>query len=110
MKIHLGKSYSETMPAGALNPDQERFPTFHIEESDHKGLGKIPDSGKATIKFKVRDRHTHERAEGEEKSKGISLTIEIHSFEVEPRREKPKGNSDARDAFKKWSDEEDEKD
>lgn len=102
MKIHLGKTLGE--PVGvSMDRDKEYFPTFHIDESDKAGLGKVPDSGKATIKFKVVDRHTHERDDGDKKAKGVSLTIEIHSFELETRKEKPKGNEDAREAFREWA-------
>jgi len=85
--IDLGRSFRDEIgnvaPASA---EDIHYPELHIGEREEEALLDLPDKGTATIKFKVIRRNHTEEANGEKKKRRrCSITLEVHSIEIESK-------------------------
>jgi len=90
--IDLGRSFREEMGNPVpVSDDDIHYPELHIGEREEEALLDLPDKGTATIKFKVIRRHHSEEANGDKKKRRTcSITLEVHSIEVESKKKNGK--------------------
>jgi len=93
--IKLGRSFREEIGNPVpVSGDDVHYPELHIGEREDEALLDLPEAGKtgtATIKFKVVRRHQSEESNGDKKKRRTcSITLEIHSIEIEPKAGKKK--------------------
>ena len=101
--IDLGKKLSDMFSVREISPDKAHYPDLCIE-SDNKDLAQMPDTGEATIKYRVVSRtHREEKKNGNGKEYSCSLRLEILSIEPPPAKGKKKDSDNgARKAMNEY--------
>jgi hypothetical protein len=104
--IDLGRRLGNDI-AIAVGGDSERvhYPDLHIGDIDEPRLLNIPDSGEATIRFRVvhRSHSEHERNGKKERRCSVTLEVQKIDFEDNPKAAKKNGyGDDARKSFKDY--------
>jgi hypothetical protein len=101
--IDLGKKYDDDIGIPiSVNEIRNKvhYPDLHISDTDNTRLLDMPDSGEATIKFRVVSRNHSEDKRNGDKKRRCSLTLEVMAivFEDKPKKKKDYGE-DARKSF-----------
>jgi hypothetical protein len=100
--IDLGKKYDDLASPVSISEikDKVHYPDLYISDTEETRLLDMPDSGTATIKFRVVSRHHSEDKRNGEKKRRCSLTLEVMAidFEDAPKKKKSYGE-DTRKSF-----------
>jgi hypothetical protein len=92
--IPLGKKLGDMIHISEISPEKEHYPDLFIE-SDERALAEMPDTGEATIRYRVVSRTHREEGKGKNKDYSCSLRLEILSIDPPTGNGKKKnGNSD----------------
>lgn len=103
-KIDLGRKLDDLISIEPINGDKTHYPTLHLDGG--KELAGMPDTGEATIKYKIRNRTHREEKKDKGKEHSCSVTLDILSIDPPPAKSKKKdSDGGARKAFSDyWKD------
>lgn len=98
--IDLGRTLDDMISVKEVKRDKPHYPELFISDTNDKRIANMPDTGTATIKYRVASR-THRQEKGEKDS--CSLRLEIISIDP-PAGAKRKGGygDDARKALSEY--------
>jgi hypothetical protein len=93
--IDLGKKLNDIMSISAISPEKEHYPDLYISDTDDRRLAEMPDTGEATIRYRIVSRTHREEGKGKNKDYSCSLRLEILSIDPPASNGKKKnGDSD----------------
>lgn len=102
-KIDLGRSLKDELEPISISElkEETRYPCLHISDIEDKRLAEMPDTGEATIRYKIRSRTHDEQERKGKKRHSCSVTLDIISIDPPAGKAKKNGDSDggARKAF-----------
>jgi hypothetical protein len=85
VKLDLGSKPGEDYCIGpAYDPKKPYYPSVYLRDKKGDDYGQIPDTGTATVKYKVRSRTLRKNDDGERHS----LDLELLTFEPEDTKDK----------------------
>jgi hypothetical protein len=101
--IPLGKKLGDMISVSAMRPDEAHYPTIYIDDVDDRRLAQMPDTGEATIKYRIKSRTHREEKKDKGKEHSCSLCLEIVSINPPPSTKK-KNNGYGDDARRSFAD------
>lgn len=81
--MHKAIDLKRPEPTILVNGFDDDYPHLHISNVDNSRLLEMPDTGEATIKFKVVSRSHDEHDRGGKKEHRCSLTLEVQKIDFE---------------------------
>ena len=97
--INLGKKLSDMISVEPMTQEKEHYPDLYISEVDDKRIAEMPDSGEATIKYRVLSRTYRQ-----EKNRKDSCSLRLEIPAIDPPTAKGKKKESDNGARKAMSD------
>lgn len=103
--IDLGRKLDDMISIKAIDADKPHYPELFISDTDDKRIASMPDTGTATIKYRVVSRTHREEKNGNGKECSCSLRLEILSIDPPASNKRSGGyGDDLRKSFKEYFD------